>query len=434
MNLVKKLNEASLFVKIVLVFICGHLFFATSMWHLKEFFFENYHAKNIHNTAYNYSSLIIDKIGTPPDTSLARKYADDLHINIRIKTNSFEWANSKTTPHFEDLELKDFHAKFRSKIGFDEGLHVKTERGNIDYLISIQRDEYDFKFYDHLFIIIALSWFTIVLYIMYRVVRKILTPVMQLKEGVDNVSKGIFNNVIETNRTDELGKLINSFNTMNREVREMIKSRDQLLLDVSHELRTPITRVKLALEFMDDSKPKVNIQDDIKEIETMISELLETERLGSKFGGLKKEYVVVNQLLEEVSINFANREPGVVINTKNSYSMNGDPERLKTLFRNIVDNALKYSSNQPKPVEINLTGDSSNIKISIQDFGEGIPETELTHIFEPFYRVDKSRSKETGGYGLGMHLSQKIVEAHGGEIEITSKINNGSNIIITFPI
>lgn len=410
------------------------MFFAVSMWHLKDFFFENFHAKSIQNTAYNYGSLIIDKLGTPPDTTLAKKYADEFEINIKIKNDQFEWANSESTPGFDELELKDFHARFKSHVGFDGGLHMITERGNTTYLISLQQDGYDFKFYDHLFVIIALSWFTIILYFMYRIVRRILTPVLLLREGVDKVSKGDFDNEIKTNRTDELGKLINSFNTMNREVREMIKSRDQLLLDVSHELRTPITRVKLALEFMDDSKSKEIIQDDIREIETMISELLETERLSSKHGGLKKEPLLINELLEELAIGFANREPGVVINSESSYSMNGDGERLKTLFRNIIDNAIKYSSDQAHPVEVNLKGDTKRVEISIQDFGEGIPQEELGHIFEPFYRVDKSRSKETGGYGLGMHLSQKIVEAHGGNIKVTSELNAGTKIIISFPI
>ena len=433
-KIISKLKDSTLFFKIILVFLSGYFLFASAMYQLRDYFFDNFHAKSIHNTAINYSNLIIEKIGTPPDTTLARKYADELIINVRIKTKDFEWAYNNKTRHFDGLELKPFEVRHNTLVGFDDGLHVITEREDAKYLISVHRDEYDYKFYDHIFLAIALTWFSIILYIMYRIVKRILNPITQLREGVKKVSKGDFENEIKTNRTDELGKLVNSFNIMNHEVRSMIKARDQLLLDVSHELRTPITRVKLALEFMDESTSKKNIQDDIKEIETMVAELLETERLSSVHGGIKKEPVHINELLEEITISSAYRNPGVEINASEQYTLMGDSDRLKTLFRNIIDNALKYSGNQDKPVEIDLKEKDNRLLITIKDSGNGIPEDEIPYIFEPFYRVDKSRSKETGGYGLGMHLSKKIIDAHKGTIEVSSELGKGTTCILSFLI
>ena len=433
MSTKKKFNRSSLFVKIIILFFTGHLLFGISQWNLRDFFFKHFHTERIQKTADSLADLVIEKIGFPPDTLKAKECVTSFSINVRIKNDSLDWASNSEMPGFKNLDIPVYAKRPMTNIGFDEGLHVITQRGKTHYMISIEKNDEDFIFYDHLFFFISFSVFTIIIGAMYLILKKLLFPLKQLREGVEKVGRGDFEYKIETKRKDELGKLVHSFNNMNIEVREMIKSREQLILDVSHELRSPLTRIKLALEFLEESDSKNNIKEDIRDIEFMVSEILETERLTSKHGSIKKEMVVVNEILEAIIYEYANREPGIELIADNSIAMIGDNDRLKTLFRNIIDNALKYSSQQPDPVQIMLKENNDKVEIVFSDHGEGIPENELKNIFEPFYRVDKSRSKETGGYGLGMHLAKKIIEAHSGDISIKSKPASGTTIKISFP-
>ena len=103
------------------------------------------------------------------------------------------------------------------------------------------------------------------------------------------------------------------------------------------------------------------------------------------------------------------------------------------VIKNLIENALKYSSSSTKAVHLSLTQTSGHVFLIVKDFGEGIPAEHLPRIFDPFYRVDKSRSRETGGYGLGMSICKKIVEAHGGKIEIESTVGEGTTVTLSLP-
>jgi signal transduction histidine kinase len=221
---------------------------------------------------------------------------------------------------------------------------------------------------------------------------------------------------------------------MTRRIDEMLKSRDQLLRDVSHELRSPLTRIKVGMELMDDSRAKKGIMEDLSEVETMIAELLETDRLNSRFGKLNPEEIDIKELIQEVIMEFKKKSPGIEMGEFPDKSLLSlDRDRVMILFRNILSNALRYSEEDSEPVRINSIRKDENWTITICDSGIGIPEDELPFIFEPFYRVDKSRSRETGGYGLGMSLSKKIMEAHNGKIEISSTPGKGTCVALTFP-
>jgi signal transduction histidine kinase len=112
-------------------------------------------------------------------------------------------------------------------------------------------------------------------------------------------------------------------------------------------------------------------------------------------------------------------------------TINGNSTRLKILFRNIIENAFHYSEN--KPIHINIKKEDKTIVIIVTDQGRGIPEESLPFIFEPFYRTDLSRSRETGGYGLGMYLCKKIVELHKGEIHLSSRLGHGTSVEVCLP-
>ena len=113
--------------------------------------------------------------------------------------------------------------------------------------------------------------------------------------------------------------------------------------------------------------------------------------------------------------------------------INIDPGQIKTVFKNIIANGIKFSDADSDPVRISAKSQPRQTVVQITDYGIGIPAEELSFVFEPFYRVDKSRSKDTGGYGLGLSLCKTIMEAHNGKIEITSKPGEGTTVSLYFP-
>ena len=189
----------------------------------------------------------------------------------------------------------------------------------------------------------------------------------------------------------------------------------------------------MALEFLPDSTVKNDVRDDVDELEKMVSEILETARLDSEYGHLNRKQVKMDQLLQQTLQGFNHQRAHFHLHPMPPVpSLSLDVERIGIVLRNILNNALKYSISSSKPVEVSLQQDDSRVVVHIKNFGAVIPQEELPHIFEPFYRVDKSRSKATGGYGLGLHLCQKIMEAHGGRIEVSSSLSDGTTFSLFF--
>jgi signal transduction histidine kinase len=213
----------------------------------------------------------------------------------------------------------------------------------------------------------------------------------------------------------------------------MIHARDQLLLDVSHELRSPLTRMKVALALLPEDDNRANLEADVKEMETMISELLELERLRTPHG-LRQQKQDVVPIVREIAQQFENRAPGVhLIARPETVFANVDYEKLRTVLRNLLDNAFKYSLPESHPVILSISESRDWVVIRVQDDGQGIPEGQLANIFEAFFRIDPSRSKKTGGYGLGLSMCKRIVEAHGGTIQIENNSGRGVSFILTLP-
>jgi signal transduction histidine kinase len=221
---------------------------------------------------------------------------------------------------------------------------------------------------------------------------------------------------------------------MTDRIRDMVLTKEQLLLDMSHELRSPITRVKVALEFLPDGQAKESIISDIAEMERMINEILETARVHHLHGSLTLRRVPLADLLLDVLSEFEHQPPGVRTDDLPSNSeIRADPERVKTVFRNVLSNAVKFSNPDSNPIRILVKTHPTSIVVQISDTGIGIPRDELPFVFEPFYRVDKSRAKDKGGYGLGLSLCKTIMEAHGGRIEVESTPNVGTTVSLHFP-
>ena len=430
MNKLINLVKNSLIRKIIFVFVISTIAFISLVGLSTRYMFDKKIMPKINNNNLNYTQLLIMEIGSVTDTLNAGIVADKRDLFIAIKNDTLLWKSSKEY-NFVDLNELEKSKNFKNVwSGFDHGHHVVYKIDGTYIYFSLERMLEGFSYFKEVILLINLFYFIIIIYILFRVIKHILKPVSQLTQGVKKVSAGKFNENIKTTRTDELGALIHSYNDMSHQVSNMIKSKEQLLLDVSHEMRSPLTRMKLSLEFIDDEKIKGNILEDVNDLNKMITELLESERMNSTHGGLNKNDITLNDLLREVAMQYSKV---TLIMNSDEIEINADKERLRLLFKNLIENAIKYSENSNEPVLINVVDKKDNIHISIQDNGEGIPENQLEFIFEPFYRVDKSRTKDSGGFGLGLHLCKNIVEAHKGEISVLSKIGEGTTFKIVLP-
>jgi signal transduction histidine kinase len=264
----------------------------------------------------------------------------------------------------------------------------------------------------------------------HEVLRRLLEPLRTLGDAVTSVGEGRLVTIERRHARDEFGALTTAFNQMIERVREMMRSRDQLLLDVSHELRSPLTRLTVAVELLPETEPRDRMRADVREMDAMVTELLEIERLRND-GGLRKTPTDVGALAEDVARAFEGHAPGVVVSTQRDLVAPVDAERLRRVFRNLIENALKYALPDSQAVTLSVTREDDAIVIRVADDGRGIPEGDLSSVFVPFFRVDRSRSKQTGGYGLGLSLCQRIVQAHGGTITVAAQHPRGAVFTVT---
>ena len=387
----------------------------------------------LHKNIVQYANYIISDLGTPPSLKRARQVAEKASLQIYFEGPNQSWA---TAPEIYDFQK----AHWRS---WSKNPEIRVGRYHGHHFVEIDHDSGRFVFgLDKSFaldperirlVAILLSLLTLIFVGAFLSIRLILKPVRWLGEGVLEVGQGNLKHRVPVKRSDELRDLAEAFNDMTDRIRSMLHTKEQLLLDVSHELRSPLTRVKVALEFLPEGKARDSIADDVSEMEKMINEILETARRHHLHGDLKLQPTDLVGLLEAILPDFQKQPPGVQVDElPETLLINIDPGQIKTVFNNIIANGIKFSDADSGPVRISAKPQPRQTVVQITDYGIGIPEEELSFVFEPFYRVDKSRSKDTGGYGLGLSLCKTIMEAHNGKIEITSKPGEGTTVSLYF--
>lgn len=272
-----------------------------------------------------------------------------------------------------------------------------------------------------------------VLGLAWAVIRRSLLPLRSLHDGVSRLSEGQLDVEVPADTRDEFGVLASAFNAMAARVAEMVRARDRLLVDVSHELRSPLTRLKVAIALLPDDARRPRMEADVAEMETMIAELLEMERLREGMG-LAPEPRDLEPILRDAAAPFQDGPPGVrVLAPSERLVVHADAEKLRRVLRNLLDNAVKHALQDSRPIEISARRDGAFVAIRVTDDGPGIPEAARQPLFEPFFRLDPSRSRKTGGYGLGLSICKRIVEAHGGEIAIEGPAGRGATFVVRIP-
>jgi len=267
----------------------------------------------------------------------------------------------------------------------------------------------------------------------YYVQLSQLKPLRWLRDGVEAVSQGDFSTRVPVVRMDEIGEVGRAFNNMTGKIEQMINDHDRLMADVSHELRSPMARIKVALELMPESKMRDEVSRDVREMEALTTVLLERERVRSRTQSVEAENVDLVPLLQEVVQGFVERPPGVVCRQlPDQLAASADAALVRVLVQNLVDNALKFSLQDSKAVEIRLSREGDEVLLSVKDDGPGIPAEEAERVLEPFVKLNPARGHRAG-YGLGLNLCQRIVQAHGGTISIGCGEVRGTIVEVRLP-
>ena len=426
--------KRSLFLRISLLFLLAVAITTTLLLWLEDRELRSRILPSLSGLMVRHAQGIVADLGPQPGPHRLQQTADSLKVDIRYEGNGVIWQSDPDMQVKKREAMIPYEEDDRVRIMISEesgGIFVDLQSDHGHYQLNLLKADHLYQ--DELYDLISLGLVIFSFFAIYLILRNQLKPIKALHEGVRAIGKGNLDFEIKTKNVDELGQLALSFNHMTRQIRESLQARDQLLLDVSHELRSPLTRMLVALEFLKNDKTKQTLHRNIKHMEAMVTEILETERLNSSYGGLQLEPINILDLLMDTCGNYQDQKPGVVLRcSSEDLIVSVDPTRVTTVFNNLLSNATRHS-NAKDPIEVTCAREQGKILVKVQDYGSGIPKEDLPHIFEPFYRVDKSRSKQTGGYGLGMSVCKKIMEAHGGRIDITSQPNKGTCVLLTFP-
>jgi signal transduction histidine kinase len=382
-----------------------------------------------------YIQYLVKDLGTPPDHDRAMQLAGQTGMVIHYFSPEAKWSTSGRAS-FSALErIIKWQMTGSIRVGKFHGGHCflyevdPNHKFLFEITTGLEKDP-------------RLAWagplllflVTLVLIGSFFCIRRIMAPLRPLSQGVRQVGAGRLDHRVPVHCLDELGELASAFNWMAERLQHLIRSKDRMLLDVSHELRSPLTRMRVALEMSPSGPLKESLAEDIGEMDRMVTTILANARMQS--GNLALDYRMVDLIsfIRETIRPLEGQPPGVcLLDEPESIEVFLDPEKAKTALRNVIGNAIKYSGETSPPIAIRIrTGPDSNI-IEIQDEGIGIPEQDLPFVFEPFYRVDPSRSRESGGFGLGLSLCKAIMEAHHGSISIQSTVGKGTTVQLHFP-
>ncbi len=226
----------------------------------------------------------------------------------------------------------------------------------------------------------------------------------------------------------EVNRAARAFNDMQKRLRRLINDRTQMLAAVSHDLRTPVTRLRLRAEFIEDGEQRQKMLNDLAQMEAMIGATLSFARLDSS--NEPRKNLDLAGLVQSVCDDAAELGGDVTYHGPLGVSFYGRPLALRRVFDNLVDNALKYG----KCAKVTLARKPDNIVVTIKDNGPGVPLSEVENVFDPFFRVESSRNRETGGVGLGLAVVRSIIRGHGGEVTLSNQQNGGLCATVTLPL
>jgi two-component system, OmpR family, sensor kinase len=283
--------------------------------------------------------------------------------------------------------------------------------------------------------------------------RRLVRPLGELAAAARRFGSGDTSARARLSRDDELGEVGRAFDDMAGRTEAMLQAQRQLMADVSHELRTPLARIRVALELVVEDPVAardvlVDVGSDLDEIDQLIEDILVTARLDSELPPLRRQPLAVAELARRAVAGFTARHPGRQLHhpaappEHAAALVDCDAVLLRRALDNLLDNAAKYSDDT-SPVMLTLVAGASapdggdaapRVVFEVRDLGVGMSAEDLRRAFTPFWRADASRTRHTGGVGLGLPLARRIARAHGGELTLSSTPGRGTTARLELPL
>lgn len=295
----------------------------------------------------------------------------------------------------------------------------------------------EFRQYSFVFLVLSI----VTLLFVYLAIKHQIDPLNELALAIRGFGDGHAFTPPAINRRDEIGQISKSLHRMSQQIKNLIDTKEQLLLDISHELRSPLTRLRMAIELQNSNEmDKAPILKEAKEIDRLVSLLLDGAKIKNSIEHFQFQEVRLAGFLQDVCADLEQIDNTQKIKTNFSDQVKGlcvkiDERYFRMALRNLIENSKKYTSNRTTPIEVTLTMKNSHwAQISVRDYGRGIPADAQEKIFEPFFRLDKARTPGTSGLGLGLNFVRRIVDAHVGKVFVDSQVTRGTSIVIELPI
>lgn len=399
--------------------------------------------------AYYYSKMV-QGWGTPPDTNLIKEDIENLHLDcivLRIEDDYSEedgygpiyWSY----PY--DLNPEVFYTWTIPEDFEQHGVFIplQVDMGTMGDRPSTAVATDDFVFYfsvnykepSDLPNFILASVLTILSMVgLNFFIQRYLYPVQLMKQRVFALEDGDLESEIPIIGDDELASLSRAVNKMIKDIRYLLNQKQELLLDVSHELRTPLARMQLLLEMLPEHKNIGKLKNEVTLLEGMISNMLLSDRLSTPYQELDISQIKLSRIMDKVIEMFPNHSQIVEVKGKiPSIKLHVDELKITLAIRNLIDNAQKYASSKDK-IQVYFSIEDDNLKINIKDFGPGISEQNIEKLTTPFYRIINEGENKRPGFGLGLTICKKIIEAHRGTLLISSQIGKGSTFTLILPL
>lgn len=355
-----------------------------------------------------------------------QQYKPDANSNIDVFYHQNDGANRDTLVLISKINISN------------EGCYLK---------ISKDMDDETQTFIIAAIILFATNLISIIIIIVvgWKNSKKVLSPIDVMTKTVKNININDLNIRLDIGESkDELKELAETFNEMIDRIEAAYTEQNRFVSDASHELRTPISVIQGYADLLDrwGKEDKKVLQESIDAIKSeahsmkdLIEKLLFLARGDKNTQKLNKRNFFMDELIKEIikETKLINQEHEILNESNIRVEMYGDRSMIKEAIRIFIDNSLKYTPREGI-VKINTYSGNNEIKVFIEDSGIGIGKDDIAHIFDRFYRVDKSRTKNSGGTGLGLSIAKWIIGKHKGTITVESKLNEGTKIFIALPL
>jgi signal transduction histidine kinase len=258
-------------------------------------------------------------------------------------------------------------------------------------------------------------------------VRRITRPMAELAAAAERLGRGETVPAIAEHGSLDVRQTMRAFNRMRGRLQRFVQDRTRMLAAISHDLRTPITTLRLRAEFVDDEEARAKILETLDEMQRMIEATLAFAR--EEAAAEDTRTVDLAALVESVAADLVDLGQEVSFSGPERLPYACRPIGLKRAVRNLIENAVAYGAR----ARVSLEPGAGALRIVIDDDGPGIPAADFERVFAPFVRLEESRSRETGGIGLGMAIARSIVRGHGGDIELANRAEGGLRVVIRLP-